>query len=63
MTDDEIIAELDQSNQEESEDSIEVLLMTTVKTEDALAAIETSIKWGEENSAATGTLTTLQKLE
>lgn len=37
--------------------------MTTIKTEDALAAIETCIKWGEENFAATGTLTTLRKLK
>lgn len=61
MTEDEIIAELDSSNREVSEDSFEVLPKTTVKTEDALSAIETCIKWGEENSAATGSLTALRK--
>lgn len=71
QTDEEILEDLKEPNNKsdetetekpEDDERVPTIQSNTVKSEDALYAIETSIKWAEENSASLSTLTCMRKV-
>lgn len=66
LTDEEILKEIEQEgNEEAEEDEVRTTekAVASVKSDNALVAIQTSIDWAEQNSAAASTLLTLRKLK